>query len=188
MSVALYLKEPGKFEMKAKFPLVRVKRIPLSRKKYRLIMIALWLYTAMWILILIFMHYWGVSYWIKLPIYFLLIVGTPSLSDLIKPYERYEKEWQMQQEAARNIIRSGVGAEGMILKTGTVIKKCDPEGKVRIGNETWRALAIDKSELDIGVTVIVRDITGMTLIVEKKSSQGEESGSGSGARLMHDGQ
>lgn len=136
-------------------------------------MIAFWLYTVMWVLILIFMHYWNVSYWVKLPIYFLLIVGTPSLSDLIKPYEQYKKEWELEQEASRNIIRSGVGAEGMISKTGIAIKKCDPEGKVKIGNETWRALAIDKSEIAIGTNVIVRDMTGMTLIVEKMTREEE---------------
>ena len=157
--------------MKIKFPGVKIKSFPFSREKYWLFIIAAWLYTIIWMYSLVLMYHWEVSLWIKLPIYLVLICATPSFSDLIKSYEQYKKEWELEQEASKNIIRSGVGREGMISKTGIVIKKCDPEGRVKIGNETWRALTADKSEIDTGTTVIVRDITGMTLIIEKKTQE-----------------
>ena len=64
------------------------------------------------------------------------------------------------------IRRSSLGVEGMILKKSVVIKKCDPEGKVRIGSELWNALSKDKKEVNVGENIIVRDIKNMKLTVE----------------------
>jgi len=66
------------------------------------------------------------------------------------------------------------GIQAMIQKTGIVIEKCDPEGKVRIGNEFWTALAMEGTEIDIGEQIIVRDIKGMKLIVEKHLGEQKE--------------
>ena len=62
---------------------------------------------------------------------------------------------------------SVTGEQGMILKTGIVLKKCDPEGKVKIGSEIWNAKSIDNKLIPEHYTIIVRDIIGLQLVVER---------------------
>lgn len=87
------------------------------------------------------------------------------------PYEKYLKEWDELNNPCK-IRRSSLGAEGMILKKGVVVKKCDPEGKVRIGNELWNAVSKDGAWIDIEENIIVRDIKDMKLIVERVGLNG----------------
>lgn len=48
-----------------------------------------------WISALILLWYvWDFPIWYKIGINLLLIVGTPSLSDLVKPYDQYIKDWE----------------------------------------------------------------------------------------------
>jgi len=63
--------------------------------------------------------------------------------------------------------RSLVGQEGFISKQGVVIEECAPIGKVRIGSEVWNAESIDKKKIGASDRIIVRDIEGLKLIVEK---------------------
>jgi len=63
--------------------------------------------------------------------------------------------------------RSRVGPEGMISKQGIVIDSCDPTGKVQIGPEIWIAESVDKMKIEASNRVIVRDIEGLKLIVER---------------------
>ena len=63
--------------------------------------------------------------------------------------------------------RSKVGQEGMISKNGIVIEACNPSGKVRIGSEIWNAESIDGLNIRLDRKIVVRDIEGMTLIVEE---------------------
>jgi len=63
--------------------------------------------------------------------------------------------------------RSLVGQEGMISRQGVVIDSCDPRGKVQIGPEIWIAESVDKTKIEASTRIIVRDIEGLTLIVEK---------------------
>ena len=68
---------------------------PMSRPKYWIINIVLWLYTILWFSVLIFIWYgWDVSFWYKFVVTIILVIGTPTLSDLIKSYEKYKKEWE----------------------------------------------------------------------------------------------
>jgi membrane protein implicated in regulation of membrane protease activity len=59
--------------------------------------------------------------------------------------------------------RSVTGAEGMISKKGIFTS----DGKVKVGNEIWNAVPIDDQKIAVGDTVIVRDIEGLKLVVEK---------------------
>ena len=63
--------------------------------------------------------------------------------------------------------RSEVGQEGMISKEGVAIDRCDPSGKVQIGSEVWNAESIDRTTVEASDRVIVRDIDGLKLIVER---------------------
>jgi membrane protein implicated in regulation of membrane protease activity len=139
---------------------------PLSENRYILIKVLSCINTIIWLVILYVMHYvWHTSWGFKLLVLSVLLITTPSLGDLKKPYEQYLKEWE--DELRHREIRRISGTRAMIQKRGIVIKKCAPEGKVRIGNELWTALSIDGTEIDIGEHIFVRDITGMKLIVEK---------------------
>ena len=59
------------------------------------------------------------------------------------------------------------GKEGMISKKGVVIERCDPIGKVRIGPEVWNAESADSKTIEEGDKVIVREINGLRVLVEK---------------------
>jgi membrane-bound ClpP family serine protease len=65
--------------------------------------------------------------------------------------------------------RSLVGQEGMVLKQGVVVEECAPTGKVQIGSEIWNAESIDRKPIEVGQVVIVRDVEGLKLIVERSS-------------------
>ena len=51
----------------------------------------------------------------------------------------------------------------MISKKGII----SSEGKVKVGNEMWNAVSIDGKSIAVGDTVVVRDIDGLRLVVEK---------------------
>jgi len=63
--------------------------------------------------------------------------------------------------------KTKTGSEGMMHKSGEVISACTPIGKVRIGNEIWNAESIDGNSIDDGEKVLVREIQGLKLIIEK---------------------
>ncbi len=68
---------------------------PLSKSKYWIINIILWLYTILWFSALIFTWYsWDVSFLYKFVVTAILVIGTPTLSDLIKSYGKYKDEWE----------------------------------------------------------------------------------------------
>jgi membrane protein implicated in regulation of membrane protease activity len=58
----------------------------------------------------------------------------------------------------------------MIGEEGTVTDKLSPSGYVRIQGELWRAIVIDSSSvIEVGETVTVRNIDGLTLHVQSES-------------------
>ena len=68
---------------------------PLSKPEYWIINIILWLYSILWFSVLIFIWYgWDVSFWYKFVVTIILVIVAPTLSDLIKSYEKYKKEWE----------------------------------------------------------------------------------------------
>jgi membrane-bound serine protease (ClpP class) len=60
--------------------------------------------------------------------------------------------------------RAAVGLETLVGKRGTVVNDLWPEGQVKIGGELWRARC--EGGCDSGTDVVVRDVDGLTLVVE----------------------
>jgi len=148
-----------------RFP-VRRRTQPPSKKEYLMMQVVGWIYFIIWsTIVYLTFAVWQISWWYKVLFYFILAGFRPSWGVLTRPYEKYLKKWAELYNPCE-IRRSSLGAEGMILKKGVVIKKCDPEGKVRIGSELWNAVSKDKTEIDIGENIIVRDIKDMKPTVE----------------------
>ena len=62
------------------------------------------------------------------------------------------------------------GVESYIGKTYPLIEDCDEStglGKIKIGSEVWRVESDNKDAIKKGEMVIMRDIKGTTLIVER---------------------
>ena len=82
--------------MKLLLPFLK-RKDALSRKQYWKNKIIWWLYTVIWITLLIFIwFFWNASLWCKFAINFALIILTPALSDLFKSYEKCKREWEEQ--------------------------------------------------------------------------------------------
>jgi len=61
--------------------------------------------------------------------------------------------------------RADVGVEALIDETATVVAPCTPLGQVRIHGELWRARC--EAGADVGDTVRVTGVEGLTLLVER---------------------
>lgn len=59
---------------------------------------------------------------------------------------------------------ASVGLESMVGKRGIVVNDLWPEGQVKIGGELWRARC--EGGCESGTDVVVRDVQGLTLVVE----------------------
>lgn len=62
--------------------------------------------------------------------------------------------------------RSATGPEGMLGREAVVVERCAPRGKVRLGPELWNARSLTSEAIELGTQVTVRDLDGLTLIVE----------------------
>src|SRR4051794_5498822 len=60
--------------------------------------------------------------------------------------------------------RVSTGAEGLIGAKAEVIEQCDPEGRVRLRGEIWRARCAVRA--GVGERVAVTAVDGLTLEVE----------------------
>jgi len=60
--------------------------------------------------------------------------------------------------------RSVVGTEALVGRGGVVAADCMPEGQVRIAGELWRARCAGGAAA--GDEVVVREVDGLTLVVE----------------------
>jgi membrane protein implicated in regulation of membrane protease activity len=60
--------------------------------------------------------------------------------------------------------RPKTGAETMIGKRAEVVSRLHPNGQVRLDGELWEAKSM--ADADVGETVIVRALDGLTLVVE----------------------
>ena len=59
------------------------------------------------------------------------------------------------------------GTDGLVGALGTAKERLDPEGYVRVGSESWRAvLPRDAAPVEAGGTVRVLDVRDLTLFVE----------------------
>lgn len=66
--------------------------------------------------------------------------------------------------------QSTTGAEGMLGKCGVVQTDCAPEGTVRVHGELWRARALDPMPIHVGEAVLIRELEGLCLLVERLKS------------------
>lgn len=60
--------------------------------------------------------------------------------------------------------RAVVGAEALVGRRAVVAADCMPEGQVRVAGELWRALCY--AGAGVGDEVVVREVDGLTLVVE----------------------
>jgi membrane-bound ClpP family serine protease len=68
--------------------------------------------------------------------------------------------------------KSKTGPEAMVGENALVIKDIDPEGKVKIRGELWRAIAQD-SKITAGKEVKILKVRGMVLIVKDTDDDGK---------------
>jgi len=61
--------------------------------------------------------------------------------------------------------RARVGAEALVNRTARVVERCRPAGKVSVGGEIWNARCENGAE--VGETLRVRDVQGLTLVVAR---------------------
>lgn len=78
---------------------------------------------------------------------------------------RYIHKWTAVREAKTN-VDTMVGMKGIV--TQKITNNMD--GRVRVGNEDWKARAIE--EIEEGEEIVVTEVSGVTLVV-KKTEGGE---------------
>jgi membrane protein implicated in regulation of membrane protease activity len=61
--------------------------------------------------------------------------------------------------------RARVGAEALVNRMVRVVERCDPVGKVAVGGEIWNARC--EAGAEVGETLRVREVQGLTLVVER---------------------
>jgi membrane-bound serine protease (ClpP class) len=59
---------------------------------------------------------------------------------------------------------AAVGAETMIGRTAVVVLPCYPDGQVKLDGELWQARC--EAGAGTGASVVVRELDGLTLVVE----------------------
>ena len=65
----------------------------ISKRRYSAILVMGWVYTIIWLSVLIAIWYfWDTHVAYKILVSSLLILGTPAITDLIRSYEQYQKE------------------------------------------------------------------------------------------------
>jgi membrane-bound ClpP family serine protease len=67
---------------------------------------------------------------------------------------------------------AGAGKIDIIGQTGTVTNDLDPEGVVRVGNETWTAISIDDTVIPAGEKVVVTGVSELILTVARAGPGG----------------
>lgn len=86
-------------------------------------------------------------------------------------HERFEGPLKVKEYYAPSIT----GAEGMLGKSATVVEECNPQGKVRVETELWNAISLE-GHLKVGDRVVIRDLEGLTLIVEAQTHENDGRG------------
>lgn len=60
--------------------------------------------------------------------------------------------------------RASVGVESLVGRTGVASTDLWPEGQIKIGGEIWKARC--EGGCDAGTRVVVREVDGLTLVVD----------------------
>ncbi len=94
------------------------------------------------------------SWWLALTVTGVICIAYVALG------RRYVHRWTTVSEAKTNIDVI-IGRQGIVLKS--IAKHVD--GRVKIGNERWRARA--EEDIEEGEEIVVTGVSGATLIVEK---------------------
>jgi membrane-bound ClpP family serine protease len=63
------------------------------------------------------------------------------------------------------------GAEGMVYKSGRVVRRLAPQGLVRVDGELWSAVSMDGTHLEVGERVEVLRLDGLVLYVDRLPPQ-----------------
>ena len=63
------------------------------------------------------------------------------------------------------------GAEGMVFRSGQVVRRLAPQGLVRIDGELWSAVAMDGTPVEVGERVEVLRLDGLVLCVDRLPPQ-----------------
>lgn len=73
---------------------------------------------------------------------------------------RYVHRWAAVRKSRTNI-------DAIVGRTGTVLRSIsrNADGRVKVGNEDWKARATE--DIEEGTEIVVTDVTGATLIVER---------------------
>jgi membrane protein implicated in regulation of membrane protease activity len=79
--------------------------------------------------------------------------------------EAVEIVWGLRLARRR---RARTGAEAMVGATAQVVSPCRPAGQVRVHGELWQAVC--DAGADVGETVRIAEVDGLTLRVEPISS------------------
>lgn len=79
----------------------------LSRATYYGVLLALWLYTLAWIVaFMALIRYAAHVNWLVLGAFaVVLLLGTPSIRDLVKTYARYKESWNEYHRASSSELR-----------------------------------------------------------------------------------
>lgn len=62
---------------------------PLDERGYAWMLFIFWVYAVLWFVALVGLGRWNISIYIKVPIYLVMIFGTPTIEDLFKSYPAY---------------------------------------------------------------------------------------------------
>jgi membrane protein implicated in regulation of membrane protease activity len=99
---------------------------------------------------------WGATYFGLPPLAALAMFAVLVVKDLLL------FPWARRALAAP----PAAGAGSLLGARGVVVVALEPEGKVRVGHELWRArTARAHAPLAVGRTVRVEDVSGLTLVV-----------------------
>jgi len=85
----------------------------------------------------------------------------------IRSHERLHGRLRVKTIYARSVA----GAEGLVGRQAVVVEPCDPDGRVTVGPELWFARSITGVAISVGTAVVVREVEGLRLIVEKPTGQ-----------------
>ncbi len=64
-----------------------------------------------------------------------------------------------------------IGTEALLGQKAIVIEDLNPEGKILIEGEIWKAQTIDNTRIPAGQKVVVKNVEGLTLLVEKSGEK-----------------
>lgn len=113
-------------------------------------------------ILLLLRHWWGFPSWVVWSLLALWLLKDAALYPLVR--RAYEP--------------ADAGTAGSLLKRrGIAREPLNPVGYVEIRGELWRAEVADGGSVEQGASVQVREVHGLTLVVEPSTDESPEAGS-----------